>query len=116
MDNIPLINKAKEYLPPEKVALVKAAYDFALNAHKGQLRKSGDPYLYHPVETATTLAGLQLDAATLAAALLHDVLEDCRIPLSEIEAKFGSEVSKLVDGVTKLGKLSLHRGQSKQRE
>ncbi|HEX7365258.1 MAG TPA: bifunctional (p)ppGpp synthetase/guanosine-3',5'-bis(diphosphate) 3'-pyrophosphohydrolase [Dehalococcoidia bacterium] len=116
MDKIPLIEKAKEYLPPEKVALVKAAYDFALNAHKGQLRKSGDPYLNHPLETATTLAGLQLDAATLAAALLHDVPEDCSILLSEIEAKFGLEVSKLVDGVTKLGKLSLHRGQSKQRE
>ncbi len=116
MDKIPLIEKAKEYLPPEKVALVKAAYDFALNAHKGQLRKSGDPYLNHPLETATTLVGLQLDAATLAAALLHDVPEDCGIPLSEIETKFGLEVSKLVDGVTKLGKLSLHRGQSKQRE
>jgi guanosine-3',5'-bis(diphosphate) 3'-pyrophosphohydrolase len=116
MDKIPLLEKAKEYLPPEKVALVKAAYEFALNAHKGQLRKSGDPYLDHPVETATTLAGLQLDASTLAAALLHDVPEDCGIPLSEIESKFGPEVSKLVDGVTKLGKLSLHRGQSKQRE
>jgi len=98
------------------VALVKAAYDFALKAHKGQLRKSGEPYLDHPLQTAMMLAGLQLDAATLAAALLHDVPEDCGISLSEIEAKFGPEVSKLVDGVTKLGKLSLHRGQSKERE
>jgi len=116
MDNKSLIEKTKEYLPPEKVALVKAAFDFALNAHKGQLRKSGDPYLDHPLQTAMMLAELQLDAATLAAALLHDVPEDCGIPLTKIEATFGPDVSKLVDGVTKLGKLSLHRGQSKERE
>jgi guanosine-3',5'-bis(diphosphate) 3'-pyrophosphohydrolase len=116
MDNISLIKKAKEYLPPEKVALVTAAYDFALKAHEGQVRKSGDPYLDHPLQTATMLADLQLDAATLAAALLHDVPEDCGIPLSQIEAKFGPEVGKLVDGVTKLGKLSLGRGQSKERD
>jgi guanosine-3',5'-bis(diphosphate) 3'-pyrophosphohydrolase len=116
MDKIPLIEKTMEYLPPEKVALVKAAYEFALNAHKGQLRKSGEPYLDHPLQTALMLADLQLDAATLAAALLHDVPEDCGIPLTKIESTFGSEVSKLVDGVTKLGKLSLHRDQSKERE
>jgi len=116
MSNVALITKSEEYLPPEKVALVKAAYDFALNAHKGQLRKSGEPYLDHPLQTAMMLADLQLDAATLAASLLHDVPEDCGISLAEIETRFGPEVSKLVDGVTKLGKLSLHRGQSKERE
>jgi GTP diphosphokinase / guanosine-3',5'-bis(diphosphate) 3'-diphosphatase len=116
MSSVALITKSQEYLPPEKVTLVKAAYDFALNAHKGQLRKSGEPYLDHPLQTAMMLADLQLDAATLAAALLHDVPEDCHIPLAEIETRFGPEVSKLVDGVTKLGKLSLHRGQSKERE
>jgi len=116
MNTIALIEKTKEYLPPEKVALVEAAYKFALNAHKGQVRKSGDPYLDHPLQTATTLAELQLDAATLAAALLHDVPEDCGVPLTEIEAKFGPEVSKLVDGVTKLGKLSLRRGEASKRE
>jgi len=115
MDNDSLIKKAREYLPPEKVALVKAAYDFALNAHKGQLRKSGTPYLDHPLQTALILADFKLDATTLAAALLHDVPEDCGVPLMEIEAKFGLEVSKLVDGVTKLGKLSLRPGEvSKQ--
>jgi len=103
-------------LPPEKVALVKAAYEFALNAHKGQVRKSGGPYSDHPLQTATTLAELQLDADTLAAALLHDVPEDCGVPLAEIEAKFGPEVTKLVDGVTKLGKLSLRRGESTKQE
>jgi len=116
MDAIALLEKAREYLPPAKVALVEAAYEFALNAHKGQVRKSGDPYLDHPLQTATMLAGLQLDAATLAAALLHDVPEDCNVPLTEIEAKFGPEVSKLVDGTTKLGKLSLRRGEARKRE
>ncbi len=116
MDAVALLEKANEYLPPAKVALVEAAYEFALKAHEGQVRKSGDPYLDHPLQTATTLANLQLDAATLAAALLHDVPEDCHVPLSEIEAKFGPEVSKLVDGATKLGKLSLRRGEARKRE
>ena len=116
MDASPLMKKAKEYLPPEKLDLVEAAYQFALNAHQGQVRKSGAPYLDHPLQTAITLAGLQLDAATLAAALLHDVPEDCGVPLAEIEAKFGSEVSKLVDGATKLSKLSWQTGATNKRE
>ena len=89
-----LITRIKQYLPPEKIALVEAAYKFALDAHQGQVRKSGDPYLDHPLQTAITLADLQLDAATLAAALLHDVPEDCGIPLSKIETEFGPEISK----------------------
>ena len=101
-----LIAKVQEYLPPEKIVLVEEAYHFAAKAHQGQVRKSGEPYLEHPLQTALTLAELQLDASTLAAALLHDVPENCGMPISEIEAKFGSEVAKLVDGTTKLGKLS----------
>jgi guanosine-3',5'-bis(diphosphate) 3'-pyrophosphohydrolase len=101
-----LLDKARQYLPPEKVALVEAAYNYAAKAHAGQIRQSGDPYVEHPLQTAMTLADLQLDAATLAAALLHDVSEDCNIPQEEIEAEFGTEVSKLVEGVTKLSKLS----------
>jgi len=111
-----LITRIKQYLPPEKIALVEAAYKFALDAHQGQVRKSGDPYLDHPLQTAITLADLQLDAATLAAALLHDVPEDCGIPLSKIETEFGSEVSKLVDGTTKLSRLSWRRGEADKRE
>ena len=102
-----LIAKSQEYLPPEKIVLVEEAYNFAAKAHEGQVRKSGEPYLEHPLQTALTLAELQLDASSLAAALLHDVPENCGIPVSKIEAKFGSEVAKLVDGTTKLGKLSL---------
>ena len=116
MDVSSLTKRIKEYLPPDKVALVEAAYEFALEAHQGQVRKSGDPYLDHPLQTAMTLADLQLDAATLAAALLHDVPEDCGVPLTKIEAKFGPEVSKLVDGTTKLSKLSWRRDEASKRE
>jgi len=116
MDISSLITRIKQYLPPEKVALVEAAYKFALDAHQGQVRKSGDPYSDHPLQTAITLADLQLDAATLTAALLHDVPEDCGVPLTKIEAEFGSEVSKLVDGTTKLSRLSWRRGEASKRE
>ncbi|UCG54278.1 MAG: bifunctional (p)ppGpp synthetase/guanosine-3',5'-bis(diphosphate) 3'-pyrophosphohydrolase [Dehalococcoidia bacterium] len=102
-----LLEKAGQYLPSEKLALVEGAYHFALKAHKGQVRKSGEPYLEHPLQVALTLTELQLDAGSLAAALLHDVTEDCSIPISQIEDKFGAEVAKLVDGTTKLGRLSL---------
>jgi len=111
-----LIDKAQQYLPPEKIPLVEDAYNFASKAHQGQVRKSGEPYIEHPLQIALTLAELQLDASTLAAALLHDVPENCGIPVSELEAKFGSEVSKLVDGTTKLGKLSLHAPSAATRE
>jgi guanosine-3',5'-bis(diphosphate) 3'-pyrophosphohydrolase len=103
-----LITIIDEYLPPEKVAIVRKAYDYAMKAHEGQLRKSGEPYLEHPLQVAITLAELQMDTSTLAAALLHDVLENCGVPLKEIVEEFGPEVGKLVDGVTKLGKISLN--------
>ena len=101
-----LLEKAGQYLPPEKLAIVKEAYQFALKAHGGQLRKSGEPYLQHPLQVAITLAKLQLDASSLAAALLHDVTEDCGIPISQIKSEFGPEIAQLVDGTTKLGRLS----------
>ena len=97
---------AGTYLPEDKVALVKEAYEFAAKAHEGQLRKTGEPFLEHPLSVAMILAELHLDAETLAAALLHDVPEDCGISLEEIGGKFGSHVVKLVDGVTKLNKLA----------
>ena len=106
MDAQKLIELASSYLPEDKIALVKEAYEFAAKAHQGQVRKTGEPYLEHPLSAAMILAELHLDAETLAAALLHDVPEDCGISLEEIEAKFGSPVVKLVDGVTKLNKLA----------
>ncbi|MDD4924382.1 MAG: bifunctional (p)ppGpp synthetase/guanosine-3',5'-bis(diphosphate) 3'-pyrophosphohydrolase [Dehalococcoidales bacterium] len=102
-----LLRKASVYLPPEKLSLVEDAYKFAEKAHDGQLRESGEPYLEHPLQVAITLADLQMDASALAASLLHDVCEDCGISVSEVEKKFGIEVAKLVDGVTKLSHLSL---------
>lgn len=109
MDPAPLFNKAKEYLPPEKLSIVEAAFQYASQCHEGQLRKSGAPFIEHPLQTSIELAGLQLDASTLAAALLHDVPEDCNIPLDELEKRFGPEISKMVDGVTKLSKITWRR-------
>ncbi|MFC1945946.1 RelA/SpoT family protein [Chloroflexota bacterium] len=102
-----LLNKLKEYIPPEKLAPVEEAYRYAAEAHTGQMRKSGEPYLEHPVHTAMILAELQLDASSIAAALLHDIPEDCDITVRDIETRFGSEISRLVDGVTKLGRVPL---------
>ncbi|MFH1652063.1 MAG: bifunctional (p)ppGpp synthetase/guanosine-3',5'-bis(diphosphate) 3'-pyrophosphohydrolase [Chloroflexota bacterium] len=95
------------YLPSGKISLLESAYRFAAEAHHGQLRKSGEPFLEHPVKTAIILAELQLDASSLAAALLHDIPEDCGISIADIKARFGDEVAMLVDGVTKLGKVPL---------
>src|SRR4030042_822701 len=102
-----LLEKAKSYLPPEKIAVVEAAYQFAAEKHQGQVRLSGGPFLEHPLQTAYILAELQFDTSSLAAALLHDIPEDTGLPLAEIEARFGPEIAKLVDGTTKLGKVSL---------
>lgn len=97
-----LLEKAGAYLPPEKVEQVREAYEFAERCHAGQRRLSGEPFIVHPLETALILADLCLDADTLRAGLLHDVMEDCRVPREELEARFGPDVARLVDGVTKL--------------
>ena len=101
-----LVDRARQYIPPEKIALVEDAYNFASKEHQGQVRKSGGPYIEHPLQAALILVELQLDASSLAAALLHDIPEDCGVTIAKIKAKFGAEVSKLVDGTTRLGKLS----------
>ncbi|MBI2165745.1 MAG: bifunctional (p)ppGpp synthetase/guanosine-3',5'-bis(diphosphate) 3'-pyrophosphohydrolase [Chloroflexi bacterium] len=102
-----LLEKAKEYIPADKLALVERAYSFAAQAHKGQTRLSGGPYIEHPLQTALLLVELHLDATTLASALLHDVVEDCGIAVEELSKGFGPEVARLVDGVTKLAKIDL---------
>jgi guanosine-3',5'-bis(diphosphate) 3'-pyrophosphohydrolase len=101
-----LLARTREYLPEDRVAFVKEAYDFAETAHQGQVRKSGDPFITHPLDTAMTVAGLQLDATAVAAALLHDVQEDCGIPNAELAKRFGREVASLVDGATKLERIT----------
>lgn len=103
-----LIEQVSAYLPEDEVAVVKTAYEFASRAHQGQTRKTGEPYLEHPLNTALALVDFHLDADTIAAALLHDVTEDCGVRLDEIETIFGAQVAKLVDGVTKLNKLTSH--------
>ena len=106
MDFSKLLERAKEYLPPDRVAMVEDAYHFAAEKHRGQTRLSGEPFLEHPLQTAMILAELQLDAGSLVAALLHDIPEDCGLPVAEIENRFGDEVARLVDGTTKLGRVS----------
>ncbi len=106
MDKL-LLEKAKKYIPDDKLRVVFDAYEFAEKAHNGQFRKSGEPFFQHPLETARFLADLRLDANALAAALLHDVVEDCNVPYADLEARFGAEVARLVDGVTKLTQTEL---------
>lgn len=101
-----LIKEASVYIPPDKLEFIRSAYEFAAKAHEGQLRASGEPYLEHPLNVGLTLVEYQLDAEAIAAALLHDVVEDCDVTLDEIASRFGSGVAKLVDGVTKLKRLA----------
>ena len=94
-------------MPEERITLLRAAYEMAERAHDGQFRKSGEPFVCHPLETALILTDLQmLDTPTLQAALLHDVVEDSPITLDEVREQFGDDVAGLVDGVTKLSRLS----------
>ena len=95
----------KKYLDEKQVAFVQKAYDVAAKAHANQRRKSGEPYIIHPLGVATILADLHMDETTLAAAFLHDVVEDTDITLQQLTEMFGVKVADLVDGVTKLGKI-----------
>ncbi len=97
--------QVRAYNPDADLSGLDEAYEFAVRAHEGQVRKSGEPFVNHPLEVALILAELHLDTATLKAALLHDVVEDSDIGLDEIEERFGPEVAGLVDGVTKLGRI-----------
>ncbi len=100
-----LETKLLTYLAPDQVARVREAYFTGASAHAGQTRKSGEPYITHPVAVAAILADLGMDAETIIAAILHDTLEDTPLPRAEIESKFGAIVAELVDGVTKLDKV-----------
>ncbi len=97
-----LLKIVRQYLSPEELGRVKEALEFAGKAHEGVFRKSGDPYITHPITIATYLADYSLDAPTLMAALLHDVVEDTSITMAQINQYFGETVMNLVDGVTKL--------------
>ncbi|MGH7667290.1 MAG: HD domain-containing protein, partial [Candidatus Dormibacteria bacterium] len=96
------------YLGEGEVATLERAYRLAEFAHQGQLRLSGEPYVTHPLAVAALLADLHLDTDALAAALLHDVVEDTPVEAEQIRDEFGPTVEKLVAGVTKLGRIKLH--------
>jgi GTP pyrophosphokinase len=97
-------------------ALIAEAARFAARAHRAQCRKNGEPYILHPIAVAGILAGYRLDTASLCTALLHDVVEDTDVPLAEIERRFGAEVARLVDGVTKLSRIEVQSERTKQAE
>ncbi len=111
-----VLDMAKEYLDDEDVAFIKRAYECAKKAHEGQFRKSGEPYIIHPVQVASILVELTMDPETVAGGFLHDVVEDTDITIGQIEEKFNKEVALLVDGVTKLEKIKYKSKGSSQAE
>lgn len=110
-----LIEKVRAYNPNADVSILEKAYNLAQSAHEGQLRRSGEPYIIHPLGVAGILADLRLDLASLATGLLHDVV-DTTVTLEEIEKNFGSTVRELVDGVTKLSQMQFRQTHEKQGE
>jgi len=111
-----LLDKLEAYLSPAQVERVREAYDFGAERHQGQKRVSGEPYITHPVAVADILADLRLDADTLVAAILHDVIEDTPTAKAEIASIFGQVVAELVDGVSKLDQIQFKNRQEAQAE
>ena len=111
-----VIESATKHNKKIDVNIIKRAYDYACSNHGNQLRKSGEPYIIHPVQVAYELAELGLDSATICAALLHDVVEDTTVTIGDLEKEFSKEIADMVDGVTKLGKLNYNSEQEEQVE
>jgi len=111
-----LVKKATEYMSEQDIELINKAAEFAYHAHEGQVRRSGEPYFIHPVKVAEILVGLQLDVVTVISGLLHDVVEDTEVTLEQISDLFGKEVARLVDGVTKLGRIKYKSKEEQQAE
>ena len=111
-----LLEKLESYLPPAQVERVREAYEFGEERHRGQKRVSGEPYITHPVAVADILADLRLDADTISAAILHDVIEDTPTAKAEIVSMFGNVVAELVDGVSKLDQIQFKNRQEAQAE
>ena len=105
INNEQLISKIKSYNKFLNPASLSKAYNFALSAHKNQLRNSGDPYVIHPIAVADILSDLKLDSATIVTGLLHDTIEDTKATYDIVLKEFGKEIADLVDGVTKLSQL-----------
>jgi GTP diphosphokinase / guanosine-3',5'-bis(diphosphate) 3'-diphosphatase len=113
---VELMDKVRRNRPGDDLELLRRAYDFAAEQHKTQTRLSGEPYLSHPVEVAHLLADMKLDVTSLCAALLHDVVEDTKIPLEQISVQFGPDVALLVEGATKISRLDLLAPEARQAE
>ncbi|WP_227940172.1 RelA/SpoT family protein [Alkalihalobacillus deserti] len=111
-----VLEKASQYLNAEDVAFLRKAYVFAEQSHEGQYRKSGEPYILHPIQVAGIIVGLELDPNTVAAAFLHDVVEDTDVTVEELEQEFNDQVAMLVDGVTKLKKFKYKSKEEQQAE
>lgn len=111
-----VFERASCYLSEQDVAFLKKAYEFAKHAHRDQFRKSGEPYIIHPIQVAGILVDLKMDATTIAAGFLHDVIEDTEATKEDLEREFGAEVAMLVDGVTKLGKIKYKSQEEQQAE
>jgi GTP pyrophosphokinase len=111
-----ICNKVASYWPEAKMDAIVKAYHFAAECHRGQLRSSGEPYMVHPADVAQTLADLHLDIPSIITGLLHDTVEDTHATLEQIEKEFGKDIAELVDGVTKLSKITFKTSEEKQAE
>src|SRR5580704_13965108 len=111
-----ILSEVAMYDPNADLPMVRKAYEFAAQAHKGQTRKSGDPYVTHPLSVARIIAELKLDVASVCAGLLHDCVEDTSATVEQLGETFGKEIAYLVDGVTKLGKLPYSTREEQQAE
>jgi len=108
--------KLHTYLKPDDIAQVWVGYRYAFKAHDGVVRKTGEPYITHPVSVACILADLHMDVPTILAALLHDVVEDTDATTEDIKAEFGAQVAELVNGLTKLDKIEFESASQAQAE
>ena len=107
MRQFELVERVKSYDPSVDEDALNKAYVFSMKAHGAQMRASGDPYFSHPVEVAGILSRMKLDSASIVTGLLHDTVEDTLATLEDIEKRFGPEIARLVDGVTKLSRIEL---------
>lgn len=111
-----LLDKASTYMKEQDLLRVREAYEYAEEAHRGQLRKSGEPYILHPVAVAEICMGMQMDVVTVMAALLHDVVEDTNVTVDDLKERFGDAIALIVDGVTKLERIQFRSKEEQQNE
>src|SRR5262245_2391555 len=111
-----ILAMVERYHPNEDLEMLRRAYSFSAKEHHGQVRRSGEPYLNHPLAVASILAEMKLDAVCVSVGLLHDVVEDTSTPLEEIEAQFGRDVANIVNGLTKINQFQFYSKEEQQAE